>query len=171
MNFNLIATTYRNMENRLIEELEELLPDEKIIFTKTRISGLVLCLTESDPYKIVNKVKDIVKEYPWKIRFILRLIPIDLVTNTELDDISKEAIKLAAKIKEGESYKIEVEKRFTNLHSRDIIEKIATKIDRKVRLDNPDWIILIEIVGKDTGISVLKSNDIFSLEKMKRSID
>ncbi|RMF28747.1 MAG: hypothetical protein D6752_07100, partial [Candidatus Nitrosothermus koennekii] len=102
MNFNLIATTYRNMENRLIEELEELLPDEKIIFTRTRISGLVLCLTESDPYKIVEKVKDIVKEYPWRIRFVLRLIPIDLVTNTELDEISEEAIKLAEKIKEDE---------------------------------------------------------------------
>jgi tRNA acetyltransferase TAN1 len=159
------------MEDRLIEELEELLADEKIIFTKTRISGLVLCLTESDPYTIVEKVKDIVKEQPWKVRFILRLIPIDLVTNTELEDISKEAIKLAEKIREDESYKVEVEKRFTNLHSRDIIEKIAEKIDRKVRLDNPDWIILVEIVGKDTGISVLKSNNIFSLEKIKRSID
>lgn len=171
MNFNLIATTYRNMENRLIEELEEILSDEKIIFIRTKISGLVLCLTEEDPYKIINKIKDIVKEYPWRVRFVLRLIPIDLVTNTDLDDISREAIKLANKIRGDESYKIEVEKRFTNLHSKDIIEKIAEKIDRKVRLDNPDWIILIEIVGKDTGISVLKADDIFSLEKIKRSID
>ena len=169
MNFNLIATTYRNMEHKLIEELKTLL-DEAIIIP-TDISGLVLCLVDDDPYSIIDKVKGIVREEPWRIRFLLRLIPIEVVTNSELEEISNEAIKLVEKIREGESYKVEVEKRFTNLHRRDIIERIAEKIDRKVKLEDPDWIILVEVVGKATGISVLRKDDIFSLEKIKRSID
>ncbi|MGZ5484583.1 MAG: THUMP domain-containing protein [Nitrososphaeraceae archaeon] len=39
----------------------------------------------------------------------------------------------------------------------------------KVSLENPDWIILIEIIGNKTGISVLKEIDIFNsiMEKRK----
>ncbi len=173
MNFNIIATTYRNMEHGLVEELKSLLDElnEPIVIMPTNISGLVLCLTEADPYDIIDKIRNIVRETPWRVRFVLRLIPIEVVTNTELDEISKEAEKLAERIKGDESYKVEVEKRFTNLHRRDIIEKVAEKIDRRVKLEEPDWIVLIEVVGKDTGISVLKPDDIFSLEKIKRSID
>jgi tRNA acetyltransferase TAN1 len=161
------------MEHRLAEELKSLLDEsnEPIVIMPTSISGLVLCSTAADPYDVIEKIRNIVIEDPWRVRFVLRLIPIEVVTNTELEDISKEAEKLAKRIKEDESYKVEIEKRFTNLHRRDIIEKVAEKIDRRVKLEEPDWIVLIEVVGKDTGISVLKPDDIFSLEKIKRSID
>jgi len=35
-------------------------------------------------------------------------------------------------------------------------------------LNQPDWIILIEILGNKTGISVLKDDELFSLDKSKR---
>jgi len=35
-------------------------------------------------------------------------------------------------------------------------------------LNQPDWIILIEILGNETGISVLKDDELFSLDKSKR---
>ena len=37
-------------------------------------------------------------------------------------------------------------------------------------LDFPDKVILIEILGIVTGISILKKSDILSLEKTKRSM-
>ncbi|MBT4299264.1 MAG: RNA methyltransferase, partial [Nitrosopumilus sp.] len=43
-------------------------------------------------------------------------------------------------------------------------------IKNKVSLDFPDKIILIEILGIITGISILKKSDILSLEKTKRSM-
>ncbi len=174
MNFNLIATTYRHMENRLHEEMRELLKelgDENAEISHTNISGLLICSTRLDARDVVRRVSSIVKEEPWRIRFMLRLIPIDVVVNTELEEMSREAIRLANAIKEDESYKIIVEKRFTSMHSRDIIEKIAKSIERRVDLEEPDWILLIEIVGKYTGISLLRKDDIFSLEKSRRLVD
>jgi len=60
-----------------------------------------------------------------------------------------------------------VEKRFTTTHSKEIIEKVAAIIKRKVDLSNPDKVVLIEVVGAFTGVSVLNPQDIVSVQKEK----
>jgi tRNA acetyltransferase TAN1 len=74
---------------------------------------------------------------------------------------------MGTKIKENESFRITVEKRFTQLSTRDIIEAAAANIERKVNLTSPDKILLIEIVGGTTGMSVIKPDDILSVSKEK----
>ena len=158
-----------NLSNELYELLRYLGDDDAKIY-HTRVSGLIVCFTSIDPFNVIRRIKDIARDEPWRIRYLLRLIPIQIVVNACIEEISKEALKLASVIKDDESYKVKVEKRHTSIHSRDVIEAIASKIDRKVKLDNPDWIILVEIIAKDAGISVLKEQDIFSLEKFRRML-
>jgi tRNA acetyltransferase TAN1 len=157
------------MEDNLIEELNALVNDISIY--KTRISGLIVCFTSLNPFVIINNIKRIASEEPWKIRFILRLIPIEVVVNTNVEEISEAALKLAERINENESYKIDIEKRFSTIDRMEIIDSIAKHINRKVNLEDPDRIILIEIIGKEAGISLIKKDDIFSQVKSKRSID
>ena len=40
----------------------------------------------------------------------------------------------------------------------------------KVSLEFPDKIILIEVLGNQTGIAIVKKGDVLSVEKTKRSI-
>ena len=60
-----------------------------------------------------------------------------------------------------------VEKRHTELSTKEIIEAAAKHIDREVNLKNPDRIVLIEVMGGATGISVIKPDDILSIVKEK----
>jgi len=60
-----------------------------------------------------------------------------------------------------------VNKRATNLSSKEIIEEVAKLVDRKVDLENPDKIIQIEIIGDYTGISIIKPDQILSITKIK----
>jgi tRNA acetyltransferase TAN1 len=53
----------------------------------------------------------------------------------------------------------------------EVISEIAKIIPNKVSLENPDWVIQIEIFGNKTGVSILKKNTIFSLEKAKRNLE
>jgi tRNA acetyltransferase TAN1 len=78
--------------------------------------------------------------------------------------------EISEQILDGETYKISIEKRSSDLSSQEIISKIANKIKNKVSLEFPDKIILIEILGNKTGISILKKTDVLSVEKTKRSI-
>jgi len=62
---------------------------------------------------------------------------------------------------------VTVEKRFTTTHTKDIVEKVAGNIKRKVNLTAPDKVVLIEVVGGLTGVSVIKPEDILSVLKEK----
>jgi tRNA acetyltransferase TAN1 len=50
----------------------------------------------------------------------------------------------------------------------EIINAIAGQINRKVNLENPSWVILVQILGGQAGVSVVKPGQIFSSVVEKR---
>ena len=54
------------------------------------------------------------------------------------------------------------------IKSKDIISQVAGLISNKVSLENPDWEIIIQVLGNLTGISILPKNSILSVSKEKR---
>lgn len=165
---NFIATTYRRGEREAASELYALfseLGDENPKLEISEVSGLIMGHTSLDPIEVSRKLRELVKKDPWSIRKVLRFIPIERECEAELDSIEAAAKELIHKIGEGESFKVVVEKRHSSLSSMDIISRVAAHVDRKVDLESPDWIILVEIVGKWAGVSVIRPGDIFrSLE-------
>lgn len=171
--FNLLVTTYRYMETEAHAETSTLLGemgDKAPEIDYTGISGLLTCRTNLDPLQVIQKIRKIVQDEPWKVRYVLRLIPADIVTNTDLTDIKNAAESLASRIKENETFRVTVEKRRSDIRTMEIIEGVASVIDRKVDLEKPDWVVLIEVIGKETGIAVVRPNDIFSAVKAKREL-
>jgi len=171
--FNLLVTTHRFMETEAGAEINALLGeigDTEPEISYTGVSGLLTCKTNLDPLEAIQKIKKNVQDDPWKMRYVLRLIPIDTVVNTDIVDITNTAKNLAAKIKEDETFRVTVEKRRSEIKSMEIIEAVAGVIDRKVSLEKQDWIVLIEVVGKETGISVIKPDSVFSAVKVKRGL-
>jgi len=124
-----------------------------------------------EPSKIIDYVKNKMIEEPWLIRYCLRIIPIQMITETEIDKIKQNVIKLKDTIQKNDSYRITIEKRNTSISSNEIITEIAKIFPNKVSLNQPDWIVLIEILGDKTGISILKDSELFSLDKSKRMSD
>ena len=168
--FNLLASTMRGNERQMIYELEFLLkesgdPEAKV--SKTGIRGLVVAKTTLNPVEAIQKFRGILYERPYEFRYSLRIIPIQKVVPTELEQIKAAASELAAQLSGAESFRVTVEKRFTSLHSRDLIEAVATKIKNKVDLEKPDKTFLIEVLGAYTGISLLKATDYISVMKEK----
>jgi tRNA acetyltransferase TAN1 len=98
------------------------------------------------------------------------MIPIQSSCQTNLREIVDKIQNMIDVLKPQESYRITVEKRNAKISSNEIISEIAKNIPNKVCLDDPDWIILIEIIGNETGISILRNNIILSVEKVKRSL-
>lgn len=169
--FNLLVTTFRNMETEASSEMHALLAelgDEESEIDYTNVSGLLTARTNLEPLEVVQKIRKMVQDEPWKLRYVLRLIPIEVVVNTDLDSIKDTALKLASRIKDNETFRVTVEKRRSNIPSTDIVEAVASVIDREVSLKEQDWIVLVEIIGKETGISVIKPDSIFSAVKVKR---
>jgi tRNA acetyltransferase TAN1 len=169
--FNLIATTSRGNERPMINEILYLLKDElgdtQAQAAKTKIRGLIVAKTALDPYIVIEKFHIILKERPYEFRYALRILPIERVVPTDLEEIKRATAELAAKISEKETFRVTVEKRFTTLHTKDLIEAAAGDIKQKANLKNPDKILLIEVLGALTGLSLLKPSDILAVVKEK----
>jgi len=168
--FNLLITTARGNEEEACSEAWYLLGevgDSAATVDKTGVMGLIAAKTAFNPFEIIEKFRNILKERPWEFRYTLRVIPIEKVVRTDFGEIQRAATELGSKIGEDETFRVTVEKRFTEIPTKEIIEAAAANIERKVNLNNPDKILLIEVVGGVTGISIIKPTDILSVTKEK----
>jgi len=168
--FNLLATTSRGNEDDACSELWYLLGeigDSAPTVDRTGVSGLIAAKTAFDPFDVITEFRKILHERPYEFRYTLRIIPIEEVVRTDLGEIQRAAMKLSSKIGEDETFRVTVEKRFTETSTRDIIENAAANIERKVDLNNPDKILLIEVIGGLTGVSVIKQKEILAVMKEK----
>lgn len=168
--FNLLATTSRGNEGDACSELWYLLGeigDSASTVGKTGVSGLIAVKTAFNPFEVIEKFRKILRERPYEFRYTLRVIPIEKVVRTDLGEIQRAATDLSSKIGENETFRVTVEKRFTESSTQDIIEAAAANIERKVDLNKPDKILLIEVVGGLTGISLTKPDDVLSVMKEK----
>lgn len=166
--FNLLITTTRGSEAEVCSEIWYLLGeigDNSIHVDKTGISGLIVAKTTFQPHEAIRKLRKLLEERPYEFRYSLRIIPIQEVVQTDLDEITERATQLAVEIEENNSFRITVEKRHSDISRIDIIEAVAKDIHRKVDLKNPQKIILIEVVGGLTGISVINPKSIISTSK------
>ena len=169
--FNLIVTCLRGQEPVAASELTDLLRemgDPEPVVNTTKVAGLLTARTSLDPFKVVEHIRMILEQEPWKIGYLMRVIPVEEVVETKPERIAEAVEKLAGKIPEDATYRVTVEKRHTQLSSKEIVEAAAQKVERKVNLENPDWIVLIQVIGGATGVAVIRPSQVLSLMKKQQ---
>lgn len=170
---NLIVTCSRNFEEETQNEIKKILEevgDKTPEITITDLSGILTVKTSIDHDSIIGKIKQILDDEPWSIRYSLRIIPIQSISATTVDAIASEMKKLTGVIQRHESFRIVVEKRNSNISSKEIISEIAKDMQNKVSMENPDWILLVEILGSKSGVSAVREDSIISVQKIKRRL-
>jgi tRNA acetyltransferase TAN1 len=166
--FNLLATTEIYNTSEGCSELWMLLRavgDEDPAVDRSCVRGLIAARTRLDPLEAISKLREELRERPFHFKVLLRVIPAQKVVGTDLEEIVQTANVMATVMGEDESFRITVEKRRTGLGSREVIEAVAEGIDRHVDLEDPDWVVLIEIMGRVTGVSVVRPEDVLNVQK------
>lgn len=169
--FNLILSTYRFREEEAHDEILDLLedigdPDAECEITEIR--GILLARTSVEPTTVVEKLKELTSSDPWELRYVLRVLPVMRVVPTDVENICHAVEEMADRIGQQDSFRITLEKRHSSLESREVIEAVAARVRRKVDLENPNWVILVQIVGAVTGVAIIRPEQIFSSIKEKR---
>jgi tRNA acetyltransferase TAN1 len=170
--FNLLVTTFKYRETDAFDELLQILDtlgDKNPTIEISSISGIILAKTCLDPFKVIEGSKELLRNEPWLFRYVLRIIPLEKICKAKLTEIHNLVKQLSMKIHDDETIKVIIEKRHTNLRSHEIISNVTSDLEIKVNLSDPNWIILIQIVNRLAGISILRSNEIFSSVKEKIS--
>ena len=167
-NLNLLISTSRFNETNASTELWFTLlmcGDIYPIISKLSFRGLIGALSNIESKKIIHKIQHILKKNPNFFQFILKIIPIDYICETKIKVMSNLIHENHKKfMNEGDSFKIVLKRRKHEGIERDnLIDRIASGIDYKVDLENPDIVIRIEVLGNYCGISFLAPNDIIRL--------
>jgi tRNA acetyltransferase TAN1 len=144
--------------------------DETPSVYRTRVKGLIAAETSLEPLEAIRRIRGELRERPESFKNLLRVLPVEATVPTEIDEIVETALRLAEKIPGDESFRVTLEKRRTKLRSREVIDAVAERIDRKVDLGDPDWIVLVEIVGRRTGIAVVPRDGILSVQKERAQL-
>jgi tRNA acetyltransferase TAN1 len=171
--FNLIVTTARGNEEDACSEIWYLLGeigDTAAEIEKTAAKGLIVARTALDPFDVIAEFRGTLGDQPEEFRYSLRIIPIERVVQTDLEEIQEVATELASKIRADETFRVTVEKRFSGISSSEIIQAAAVNIDREVSLEDPNRIVLVEVIGERTGVSVIEPTDILSIRKERLDV-
>ena len=168
---NLLVTSAKGLEARASAEFKEialLSGSRKLTIERSAYDGVIEVEAEN-PKALISFITDFVKSEPFKVRFIMRLIPVDRVVDTKMKDIVEATKDLASEIGQSQTFRITIESRDSPYSDRELIDAIADAIDRKVSLDSPDKIVLLEVFGEYSGLSVLAPDEIVSIPKLKRA--
>lgn len=167
--FNLLITLKGQKDENVGEELlgtEEItmaLQNYEVLLNikESNFPNVILLDLSLDPLEALK----ILENSPTTV--ISKIVPIETVVRTRLDSILEKVVNLAGdKVASGDSFNvicdlrgrkyIESKDDLVNRISEELIEKYSLKPENA----NPDWIVQIEVVGENTGISILSPDKI-----------
>jgi tRNA acetyltransferase TAN1 len=169
---NLVVTSAKGLEARASAELKEialLSGMRKITIERSAYDGIIEVEAENSK-ELVSFITNFIRSEPFKVRYIARILPVDRVIDTKLDEVVKAARDLSSRIGQSESFRITIEARDSPYSVKQLIDAIADVVNRKVSLDSPDKIVFVQVFGEYTCISVVAPQEILSVTRLKRAV-
>ena len=161
----LLISTVRFKERNCASEMYYILkkyvevPANKMKLRPTGVSGLVMvALYTNNVLEVAEKLKDLVQK-PGFAMFPTRIVPIEEVIPTTIDDIVKGLTKInAVERLTGKKWRITIRRRYAQeIDREELILKVADAIGDvgTVNLTDYDLELRIEILSQETGLSII----------------
>jgi tRNA acetyltransferase TAN1 len=133
------------------------------------IRGLFLLAVKGDIQSITERLKQVIIKEQFSFRACRKFTPLDCLIKSSLEGITEATRPLLAKVPQKVPWRIESSRRHSKIKRSTVIEKIASLPEApkgKVNLENPKWLIIIEIIGEWTGVGVFPADKILSVEQI-----
>src|ERR1700730_10447517 len=110
---NLLLTSQKGSEAKASAEFKEIALQRghrKLHIEKAGFDG-VLEIEIENSRDFVAFMRDYVRSEPFRVHYIQRMIPVDVVVDTTLEQVKEAAVRIAPQILEGESFRIDISER------------------------------------------------------------
>jgi len=149
-----------DLESLEIDEIENALENisSEVYIKESECLNVILVELGTDSMEVAKKLR----ESPTKI--ISMVVPINNVVKTNIESILSKVKELSVeRINKDETFFVRCvvmnENTLTSCDIENAVIVELNKIELEYNEESPQWNIYIEIIGKNTGISVLKSSD------------
>lgn len=168
--FNLLLSCRRFQEAESCQELRRIIDEEETLESLewckvTGITCLVVAKLQGDAHAFVSRIGQLVKKMPWIIRELLKIQPIDFVVDSTVVAIREGSKELAKRMSKTDKFRINLNRRDTELDRDKLLHEIAIQFPGKVDLETYDWVVTVEILGPVTGLALVKEKEIVSLRR------
>jgi tRNA acetyltransferase TAN1 len=168
---NLLITSQKGSEAKASAEFKEIALQRghrKLRIEKSGFDG-VLEIEIENSRDFIAFMREYVRSEPFRVHYIQRMIPVDIVVDTTIEQIKDAATQVAPQILPGETFRIDITERDSPTTRKELIDTIAGVVDRKVDLNSPNKVVQVEVLGEYSAISVVRPDEILSITKLKRS--
>ncbi|MCP3683450.1 MAG: hypothetical protein GY861_12255 [bacterium] len=141
---------------------------QSVTLIESGIDGLFRASTPN-PKQAVKALLELCYGNPSLFSVTNRYIPVEKWCESEIPEIQATIRSMVSRIGIEEKWKMGLNKRhWDKVHGTELIIQLTDVIDREhVDLVNPDKIVQVEIVGDDTGVSLLNSDEVLDVPKIK----
>jgi tRNA acetyltransferase TAN1 len=165
--FNLLVSrswgSYHRARSEILAILKAL-GDENPTVERTLARGLVGVKTSLEPREVIRHLRARQEREPDIVRYTCKWRPVDGWVPSDVGAMKGAIEQVRDRIGPGETWRMTLEKRrYTEHHQLELIRMLAEPIAAKVDLAHPDKIVRVEILGPDAAISVLRTDEIFSV--------
>jgi len=132
---------------------------------KSGVPGICIVHTSVDNREVVIRCTELCRSDPELFRFAIKWVPVDFWCAKDLDAIARVIEdEVVPRIGAEQTWAMQVEKRgWVEYHTAEIIERLASTIDRKVNLKTPDKLVRIDVLRDAIAISVLRPGEVLSI--------
>lgn len=166
---NLLVTfepTKVSSSRREIIDVLKMINEKGGIF-ETQVNG-VFKVKVNDSRKVIRKLNELCNGNPEIFSRTYRWTPVDVWTDSSLENMQNIVSGISKGIKSNESWKLKIDKRNYEISEKELVSHLTEKINKdKVDLENPNKIIKVDIIGEEAGISLLVSDEILNVLKIK----
>lgn len=173
MEYNILATTEKVQMGAACSQLWmnlRAIGDEEPKVNKTRIRGIIWGQTTLDPVDAIRKLREHMHGELDRYDKVFRVLPVLKWVDTSIENIVAEVEAQKHIVGVDDSFRVTFEKRKTDLKSLDVINPVAEVFDNRVDLENPDWVVLIEVMGDKTGVSIVPADALFQVQKERAAL-
>ncbi len=159
-----IVTTVQGKEHTALEEIPDCLYryDQGVRVEKTPYGGVLKVYTSLPSREAARIISSC-----W-VSFVKRVVPVDVEVEARLEAIVDAALKLARGVED--SVAVRCVKRGSRIPSSKVVEEevgaaLKDKLGLKIKLEDPDYVLRVEVVGDEAYLSLLSREDLKPVEK------
>jgi tRNA acetyltransferase TAN1 len=155
-------TLERNSSSEMFYLLSEILGYEDVdVQPVSDISGLSIATFSENPILTLEKIKTEIEKDSSILQYSLKLVPIQYRTNSSIEKMEGIMEIFNDQIGEDDTWRITLRRRHSQLSREEIIHSLAEVITNgSVRLENPDYYIIVEVLGKWSYLSLSPISEI-----------
>ncbi|MCG7840370.1 MAG: hypothetical protein MIO87_00505 [Methanomassiliicoccales archaeon] len=169
--YNLLVTFHHNQKGHAEQEVRERMKDLGAYVEKLDlcdVEGVFLAQVGGMARVLVSQLKRMCQEDPSQFLYTHHWVPIEIWVPSKIEELRSTAIELGRGIGENETWMMHLHKRHFEEHHDELIVQLTDPLNRgQVDLEDPDKILAVEILGKNSGLSLLNRHELLDVNKVR----